>query len=434
MQSCKSVLLTGVVAGVLASGPAMAQTLEILSAEGDPASVEAMNWAIGEFQKEHPGVEVDYQVVSWTDLGKKIVASTAAGQPPDVVHLDDFGASVLSGQGLLEPADDVVAAIGTDDYFPIPLESVTMDGTVWGVPFSNGFNLLWYRKDLYEKHGLEAPKTWDELLKNASTLNGEQSDAGEIYGIALALNNSNHTNDTVQAFMWSNGATIIDADGNVAIDSPEALAAYEFEKELFAYAPPGAAQHGNLEVLNAFATGRVAHSIYPARMVLHVLRTNPELADKTGVTVIPKGPSPDARYASTMYTKAWGFPKGADNTALGKEFVTFLETGEREVRWLHSVPVHFWPPRRSTATSDAYKDNPALQSGIGQAASTAILDEALPNAQPQLSEAGVINPDVFKILQANVLATLMQKIVLSDTTVEAAAEEATEQADELLAR
>jgi ABC-type glycerol-3-phosphate transport system substrate-binding protein len=172
MRSCKSVLLTGVVAGVLASGPAMAQTLEILSAEGDPASVEAMNWAIGEFQKEHPGVEVDYQVVSWTDLGKKIVASTAAGQSPDVVHLDDFGASVLSGQGLLEPADDVVAAIGIDDYFPAPLKSVTTDGTVWGVPFSNGFNLLWYRKDLYEQHGLEAPKSWDDLLKNASTLNG----------------------------------------------------------------------------------------------------------------------------------------------------------------------------------------------------------------------------------------------------------------------
>jgi ABC-type glycerol-3-phosphate transport system substrate-binding protein len=95
-----------------------------------------------------------------------------------------------------------------------------------------------------------------------------------------------------------------------------------------------------------------------------------------------------------MFTKAWGFPKGADNTALGKEFVTFLETGEREVRWLHSVPVHFWPPRRSTATSDAYKDNPALQSGIGQAASVAILEEALPNAQPQLSEAVTLTNSV----------------------------------------
>ena len=419
---------------LLTAGPAAAQTLEILSAEGDPASVEAMNWAIGEFQKTHPGVEIEYQVVSWTDLGRRIVASAAAGQPPDIVHLDDFGASVLSDQGLLEPAGDVVEAIGTDDYFPIPLDAVTFDGTIWGVPFSNGFNLLWYRKDLYEKHGLKEPGTWDELLENVRALHGEASEAGEIYGIALALSNSNHTNDTVQAFMWSNGATILNRDGEVALNSPEAIAAYEFEKQLFEFAPPGAAQHGNLEVLNAFATGRVAHSIYPARMVLHVMRTDPDMADAVGAVVLPKGPSPDARYASTMFTKAWGFPKGADNTELAKEFVIFLQTGEREIQWLHSVPVHFWPPRRSTAESGAYKNDPALQSPIGQAAARTIIEDALPHAQPQLSEAGVVNPDTLKILQAHVLAEMMQRIVLSDTSVEDAVETAVARAKELLAR
>lgn len=409
-----------------------AQTLQILSAEGDPNSVEAVQWVIEEFKKDHPGVEVEYQTVSWTEIGQRIITAVAAGAPPDIVHLDDFAVSVLSDQGILAPADDVVEAIGKDDYFSIPLDAVTFEGTVWGVPFSNGFNLLWYRKDLYEQHGLEPPMTWDELLHNVRTLHGDLPGVGQMYGIALALNNSNHTNDTVQSFMWANGATVLDADGALAIDSPEAVAAYEYLAELFRYAPPGAAQYGNLEVLNAFATGRVAHTNYPARLVVQVLRTNPELADKTGAVLIPKGPGPDARFASTLYTKAWGFPKDAAHLDLAKTFVQFLQTGEREVRWLHSVPVHFWPPRRSTATSAAYIENEMVQSPIGQVAQEVILEWALPHAQAQLTEAGSPNTEAFKILQAHVLAELMQKIVLGGIPVERAVDEAVAQSRQLL--
>jgi multiple sugar transport system substrate-binding protein len=422
------------VLAVALAAPAGAQTLQILSAEGDPNSVAAMKWVIAEFKKTHPNVEVEYQTVSWTDLGQKIVAATAAGRPPDIVHLDDFGLSVLADQGSLEPAGDVVKAIGQDDYFPIPLRAVTFKGTIWGVPFSNGFDLLWYRKDLYEKQGLKPPKTWDELLQNVKALHGNLPGVGQMYGIALALNNSNHTNDTVQSIMWSNGATILDKDGKLALNSPEAIQAYNYHKELFKYAPPGVAQYGNLEVLNAFATGKVAHTNYPARMVLHVMRTNPKLADSVGVVVKPKGPSAEGRFAATLYTKAWGFPKGTKNLALAREFVQFLQTGEREIRWLHSVPVHFWPPRRSVATSAAYKQDPVVQSSIGQAAAKAILEEALPNAQPQLSEAGVVNPASFKILQAHVLAKMMQKMVLGNIPTEQAVAEAMKEGQELLAK
>lgn len=411
-----------------------AQTLQILSAEGDPNSVAAMKWVIGEFKKQKPGVEIEYQTVSFTEIGQKIVAATAAGRPPDIVHLDDFGMSVLADQGLLVPAGDVVEAIGKDDYFPTPLNAVTFKGTIWGVPFSNGFNLLWYRKDLYEKHGLKPPATWSELLENVKKLHGNLPDVGQMYGIALALNNSNHTNDTIQNFVWSNGGTILDKEGKLAIDSPEATAAYTYLAELYKYAPPGVAQYGNQEVLNAFATGKVAHTNYPARLVLQIMRTNPQLAGNVGAVMIPKGPGPNARYAATLYSKAWGFPKGTSHLALAKDFVKFLQTGEREVKWLHSVPVHFWPPRKSTAASDAYKNDPVVQSALGRVAQQIIVDKALPGAQPQLTEAGVVNTTSFKILQAHVLAKMMQKVVLGNMTVEKALGEAVTESRQILSR
>lgn len=424
--------LTGAL--MLLSGPVYAQTLQMLSAEGDPNSVAAMKWAVSEFKKTHPNFDLEYQTVSFTEIGQKIVAAAAAGSPPDIVHLDDFGASVLAEQGMLETAGDVVDAIGKADYFPTPLGAVTFKGTVWGVPFSNGFNILWYRKDLYEKNGLKPPKTWAELLNNVKKLHGDLPEVGQMYGIALALNNSNHTNDTIQNFMWSNGATILDKDGKLVIDSPEAVEAYKYMAELFKYAPPGSAQYGNLEVMNAFATGKVAHTNYPARMVLQIVRTNPKLADSVAAVLIPKGPSPKARYAATLYTKAWGFPKGTKNLALAKEFTKFLETGEREAKWLHAVPVHYWPPRKSTAESAAYNDNPVIQSALGKATAKVILEDALPVAQAQLTEAGVVNTQSFKILQAHVLAKMMQKVVLGSVPVDKAVSEAVADSKQLLAR
>jgi multiple sugar transport system substrate-binding protein len=411
-----------------------AQTLQILSAEGDPNSVAAIKWAAAEFKKTHPGVDIEYQTVSFTEIGQKIIAATAAGSPPDIVHLDDFGASVLSAQGMLDPAGDVVDSIGKSDYFPIPLKAVTFSDKVWGVPFSNGFNLLWYRKDLYEKNGLKPPKTWGELLENVKKLHGNLPDVGQMYGIALALNNSNHTNDTIQNFMWSNGASVLDKDGKLAIGSPEAVEAYKYMAELFKYAPPGVAQYGNLEVMNAFATGKVAHTNYPARIVLQIIRTNPKLADSVGVVLIPKGPSPKARYAATLYSKAWGFPKGAKNTAVAKEFVKFLETGEREVRWLNSVPVHYWPPRKSTAASPEYNNNEIIQSPLGKMTAAFIVSDALPAAQPQLTEAGTVNTQSFKVLQAHVLAKLMQKVVLGNIPLDKAVSDGVADSKQLLSR
>jgi multiple sugar transport system substrate-binding protein len=427
-------VLTAATVLALWGGSASAQTLQVLSAEGDPNSVAAIKWAAAEFKKTHPNFDIAYQTVSFTEIGQKIIAATAAGAPPDFVHLDDFATSVLADQGMLETAGDVVDAIGKDDYFPVPLGAVTFKGQVWGVPFSNGFNILWYRKDLYEKHGLQPPKTWGQLLDNVKKLHGNLPEVGQMYGIALALNNSNHTNDTVQNFMWANGATILDKDGKLTIDSPEAVEAYRYLAELFKFAPPGAAQYGNLEVMNAFATGRVAHTNYPARMVLQIIRTNPKLADVVGAVMIPKGPNPKGRYVATLYTKAWGFPKGAKNTALAKEFVKFLETGERETRWLHAVPVHYWPPRKSTAASPGYNANDILQSNLGKSTADVIVKEALPGAQAQLTESGVVNTQSFKVLQAHVLAKLMQKVVLGNIAVDKAVGDAVGEAKELLSR
>lgn len=432
MLYMRSAILGLVTAIGLGASVVQAEKLQILSAEGDPNSVAAIKAAAAEFAKTHPGFELEYQTVSFTEIGQKLVAAVAAGSAPDIVHLDDFGLSVLSSQGMLLTAEDVVQAIGKDDYFPTPLRVVTFHNKIWGVPFANGFNLLWYRKDLYEAYGLQPPKTWQDLLNNAQKLNGNLPKFGQMYGIALALGNANQTNDTIQNFIWSNGGTILNKEGKIAFNSSEAKAAIEYLAELYKSAPPGVAQYGNMEVINAFAAGKVAHAIYPARVVGQILRTNPEMAKSVGVAMVPKGPSPTGRFAAVLFSKAWGFPKGSQNTKLAKEFVQFLQTGEREIRWLHSVPIHFWPPRKSVAESAAYSKNDVIGSELGQSVVRFVISDGLPGAQSQLTESGVVNTKSFKILQAHVLAKMMQKIVVGKIPVDTAISQAVDEAKRIL--
>ena len=47
-----------------------------------------------------------------------------------------------------------------------------------GVPVNGNVEVLFYRKDLYDQHGLKVPETWDHLLDNAVKLN----DGSRVYG------------------------------------------------------------------------------------------------------------------------------------------------------------------------------------------------------------------------------------------------------------
>ena len=70
----------------------------------------------------------------------------------------------LSDQEFMDRVDDLYK------------EAVSVDEAVYGIPFatSRGEAVL-YNKEMYEKYGLEIPKTWDEFLANCDVL----QEAGE---------------------------------------------------------------------------------------------------------------------------------------------------------------------------------------------------------------------------------------------------------------
>ena len=68
--------------------------------------------SIAEFERKFPGFKVKQQALGWGDLNTKLLASLAAGSPPDLTHLNPFMTASLYVKGQIRPMDELIREIG----------------------------------------------------------------------------------------------------------------------------------------------------------------------------------------------------------------------------------------------------------------------------------------------------------------------------------
>ena len=79
--------------------------------------------------------------------------------------------------GWLHPLNDLIDQY-QDEYDVADvggLADMTVDGVIYGIPMERNTRLLFYRPDLLEKHGIEVPQTWDDIIAACHVLQAEES-------------------------------------------------------------------------------------------------------------------------------------------------------------------------------------------------------------------------------------------------------------------
>lgn len=71
---------------------------------------------------------------------------------------------------LFTDVSDIWKELDLKKSMPSSVSSMTVDGKQWGIPYTYYQVGVYYRKDIFEKYGLSAPKTWQDLLKVSATL------------------------------------------------------------------------------------------------------------------------------------------------------------------------------------------------------------------------------------------------------------------------
>lgn len=155
---------------------------------------------------------------------------------------------------LSDAAKDVIG-----DHFPSVIESQTSGGKLVAMPLFTDAPALYYRTDLLEKYGKEVPATWDELTQTAQEIqDAERAEGqGDLWGYVWQGNA--YEGLTCNALEWIKsygGGQIIETDGTISVNNPQAVAALDMAKSwVGTISPPGVLAHKEEDARGVWQTG-----------------------------------------------------------------------------------------------------------------------------------------------------------------------------------
>jgi ABC-type glycerol-3-phosphate transport system substrate-binding protein len=204
-------------------------------------------------------------------------------------------------------------------------QSAMQGEKVLGLPCVNVSGALLYRRDLFEQYGLQIPQTWDELKSVASELQSAVRSDGrsDFYGFETrGASGGGHSVWTIGTFLGSFGARWIDVDGKVNSPGDGHFAALNTYLEILnAVSPPEQSMISFPEMRRDFAAGRVGMIMDVGMEYAHLFATNSELAERSGVALVPAGP---AGRAPNLYSPLWSIPASSNLKDEAFELAKFL--------------------------------------------------------------------------------------------------------------
>lgn len=228
--------------------------------------------------------------------------------PFDLVCTDEVMLRRFAAEGRVLALDDLMRRDGItlDDVTPATADAVMLDGRVIGLPCVNVGSMLLYRRDLLDRHGLPVPQDWAELKEVATRLQMMERAAGAdgFFGFAtLGAGGGGHAVWSIGSFLASHGGRWIDPDGTVTATTAAAEEALSVYVDLLRSAgPPDQTSISFVELLRDFRAGRVGMIMDVGMEYAHLLADDPELAARSGVAMVPAGPT--GRFPN-LYSPPW---------------------------------------------------------------------------------------------------------------------------------
>ena len=199
---------------------------------------------------ELTGIEVDVQTQSESEYVASLPVRLGAGSAePDVYMVWALGQAITAGW--LEPlgpmfANPEIFDAGwwdEGDLFESTREYQRWaDGSQYVLSVTAEAQTLFVNQTMLDAAGLPVPTTMQDLLDASVALNND-----EHAGIALRAKSGEGATWPAGGFIFSYGGTIIDADGSVALDRPEAVAAIDMYGRLLREAGPVGSQQLSLD-------------------------------------------------------------------------------------------------------------------------------------------------------------------------------------------
>ncbi|HTK24062.1 MAG TPA: extracellular solute-binding protein [Gaiella sp.] len=135
--------------------------------------------ATAQFQKQHPGVNVDVQYQTWGDHLKKFDATLAGGDAPDVIEMGNTEMTKYMAAGAFQDLSSQKSSFPNSSTWLQGLAAAGVyNGKLFGVPYYAGSRVVTYRTDLFKKAKLKVPTSLAQYTLAAKKLGAMDKDKG----------------------------------------------------------------------------------------------------------------------------------------------------------------------------------------------------------------------------------------------------------------
>jgi multiple sugar transport system substrate-binding protein len=342
---------------------------------GDPwtsgQKLAATEWASA------TGGALDLDAIPYENLHDKqaLTLSGAGGYDILYVHPSWFGE--FAKAGYLAPIDSFLgdakrnpSGFSADSYLPNVLTQGKYEGKQYCVPDFVSTTLLAYRKDVFDKNGLTAPKTVADVATAAATLNGKDGMAG----ISLPGKRAGAVADIMGSLLTAQGNWWYDANQKTSLDRTAAAKAVDFYVKAAKTAPSGVLNFHVDEAATAAAQGKAA-MIISTTPSLQALEDPAKSSTAGKWGYVPLAFTPDKPAGELIYWN-WCIAAKSGHKDAAYSFLQWYTSGPQQAK----VAI-------AAATAGATKDFYTNTEVAAKLPFLAAMNEALKTSNPQPSLA-----------------------------------------------
>ena len=243
-----------------------------------------LNSLINEYFTPQENIKVDLKITSCS-----LLMGMLSGNAPDLsLHMSRTEPLNLAMRGALydlskfDDFDDVTKSFAESATLPY-----TYKNGVYALPDTQSFYVMFYRKDVLDKLGIEVPQTWDEFLTAVSVLQINNMDAYIPY---VQITDASTVNTGVGGLNLY--ATILQQFGGsfyndeldeCIIDSPVGFSAFKYWTEMYTKKklPTTASFY------NRFRSGTIPLGIEAYTQYTTLMEAAPEIQGRWSIALVP---------------------------------------------------------------------------------------------------------------------------------------------------
>ncbi|MCH3972918.1 MAG: sugar ABC transporter substrate-binding protein [Oscillospiraceae bacterium] len=209
-------------AAAASTGSSSAKLSGSITVAGWNDAATALTAEAKEFMKENPGTTVTVQNVdsNYTKLYSELAANANV---PDVVQIQNRDMQSFKNK-YPDAWTDLTDLVKPEEknFASTVLPLVKTDNKYWAVPWDLGPNALYYRKDIFQKAGVDANsiKTYDDYVEAGKKILKATGGKTKMLGFDYSGSSSD---DTLMMLLNQQGGRFYDSNGKVKLDSAEMI-------------------------------------------------------------------------------------------------------------------------------------------------------------------------------------------------------------------